>query len=310
MIPPRPIALSGAALNSVFHFYEYRQTEPQRAVEWMERAIALQDRALAQDPDNVDLLFDQGANHGDLWYFLLLTPEVETSRSRDQVLARAMELLGRIRSLAPLRPGGYSQPLMILLSGADYRIDHGEDAARELEQALELRRAAERAGVTLDRNIPAWIQQARVRNVLNQGGDAAPVFETAFAAIEDTEVDPTDHFYLRVHQLELIGLYQRWRRRTGQPADDAKFEQAHAALDDLLANDRRQAGVLCGGGRVLLEHALAGRTVADAALARAERLFEECLATDDDFRPRYGADLERVRALRDGARNAPPADTD
>jgi serine/threonine-protein kinase len=300
LTPDSTVALSGAALNAVFHFYEYRPDDPDRAVRWMERAIALQQRALDNDPDNVDLLFDQGANHGDLWYYLLLTPEAEAGLSREQLLARAMSLLARIRELAPQRPGGYSQPIMILLSGASWRIDRGEDASAELERALELKRAADRAGVALDRNIPAWIQLSRVRNRLAQGGDAEAVFEAAFEAIEDPDVDPSDRFYLLMHRLELIGLYQRWRRETGREPDPARFAEARAALDDLLANDRRQAGVLCSGGRVLLEQLRAGQADRRPALERAEALFEECLQTDDDFAPRYRADLEAVRELRAG----------
>lgn len=293
--PDSVVALSGAALNAVFHFYEYRTDDPQRAVGWMERAIALQDRALAQDPDNVDLLFDQGANYGDFWYFLLLAPEAQSNLSRDELLERAISLLARIRELAPQRPTGYSQPIMILLSGADHSIDRGRDASAALARALELKRAADRAGVALDRNLPAWIHQARVRNVLAQGGDAGPVFETAFAVLDHADVDPSDRFYQRIHRLELIGLYQRWLRETGRPPDHARFDQAHQALNDLLANDRRQAGVLCSGGRVLLEEALAER--ADADLVRAESLFQSCLATDDNFTLRYEADLDRVREL-------------
>ena len=110
-----------------------------------------------------------------------------------------------------------------------------------------------------------------------------------------------------MHRLQLIGLYQRWLRRTGRPPDAAMFEQAHAALDALLANDRRQAGVLCSGGRVLLEQVLVERAEPGAALERAEALFEECLATDDDFAPRYGADLEQVRSLLAGAPSGPHA---
>ena len=306
--PDSQVALSAAALNAVFHFYEYRDSDLDLAVAWMGRAIELQERALAQDPDNIDLLFGQGANHGDLWYYLLLKREAEANRSEDEMLARAMDLLGRIRELAPARPGGYTQPIMILLSGADHRIDHDLDATSEIDKALELLRAAERAGVTLDRNIPAWLHQARVRNVLAQGGNAAPVFEAAFAATDGADVDASDRFYQLIHRLELIGLYQRWRRETGQPADTARFEQAHAALEDLLANDRRQRIVLCSGGRVFLEQALADSAEAESRLERAEALFEECLDTDEDFAPRYAQDLEQVRALRAGRQTLPQTD--
>jgi len=306
--PGSQVALSAAALNAVFHFYEYRPSDPDLAVDWMQRAIELQRRALVQDPDNIDLLFDQGANHGDLWYYLLLTPEAEADRSEDELLARAMDLLGRIRQLAPARPGGYTQPIMILLSGADHRIDHDLDATSKIDKALELLHAAERAGVTLERNIPAWLHQARVRNILAQGGHAAPAFEAAFAATDGADVDASDRFFQLMHRLELVGLYQRWLRQTGQPPDARRFEQARAALDDLLANDRRQAGVLCSGGQVLLEQALAGPAEAESRLARAEDLFEECLETDADFAPRYAQDLEQVRALRVGRQTRPQAD--
>lgn len=307
--PDSTVALSGAALNAVFHFYEFRPSDPDRAVRWMERAIALQDRALAQDPDNVDLLFDQGANHGDLWYYLLLTPQADAKLAREELLQGSLSLLARIRELAPQRPTGYSQPIMILLSGADHRIDHGQDARAALARALELKRAADSAGVALDRNLPAWIQQARVRNVLAQDGEAGPIFADAFAAIDlpNDEVAASDRFYQHVHQLELIGLYQRWLRETGQPADEDRFAQAHVALEQLLAEDRRQAGVLCSGGRVLLEEVLAGVAAERPGLEGAREFFEECLDTDPDFEARYGADLAQVRSLLVDARSEPRA---
>jgi len=308
--PESVVALSGAALNAVFHFYEYRPRDPDLAVHWMERSIELLRRALVLDPDNIDLLFDQGANHGDLWYYLLVTPESQTRRSGDELLTTAMRLLGRLRELAPQHPRGYTHPIMILLSGADYRIDHALDASTELDLALELQAAAMQAGVTLDRDIPAWIQQVRVRNVLAQGGDAAPVFESAFATLGETDVDPSDRFYLELNRLELIGLYQRWLRQTGQTPMAGLFGEAHSALQDLLDNDRRQAGVLCAGGRVLLEQVLTAtnrtgfqdRPTLDRALA----LFEECLDTDGDFQARYGSDVDQVRELLAAATRSHP----
>ena len=293
--PDSQVALSAAALNAVFHFYEYRPTDPDLAVAWMERAIELQARAIDRDPGSVDLLFDQGANHGDLWYYLLLTPEVDRRQSAGHHLDRALELLARMRELAPQRPGGYSQPIMILLTGADFALDHGRNAGSLLESALELQRAAARSGVTLDRNIPAWIHLARTRNVLAQDGDAGPVFEEAWPALDPEHVDESDRFYLRMHRLELIALYQRWLRESGREADRTRFAEAHAALNSLLDNQRRQAAVLCNGGRLLLEEALAGLAPPEPALQRAAALFEECIETDDDFLPRFGEDIAQIR---------------
>lgn len=295
--PDSIVALNGAALNAVFQFYEYRHNDTERAVAWMERAIALQDRALAQDPDNVDLLFDQGANYGDLWFYRLLTPEAKTETSREALFERAMTLLGRIRELAPQQPSGYTQPLMILLSGADHQIDQGLNASASLDRAMSLLRAAERAGVTLERNIPAWLQQARVRNVLAQGGNAAPVFADAFKALRETEVDESDRAFQHTLLLELTGPYQRWLRENQRPADPERFEHAHAALEALLANDRRPPMALCGGALVFLEETLAGLADDRTTLERSEALFEECLEANPDFQNRYGPDLEQVRAL-------------
>ena len=295
--PDSVVALSDAALNAVFLFYEYRAEDPARAVEWMERAIALQDRALAEDPDNVGLLFDQGANHGDLWYYLLLTPEAEAAMTRERLLERALELLGRIRELSPALPGGYSQPIMILLSGADHRLDTGLDAGAWIDRARSLQQSAADAGVTLDRNIPAWIDLARLRNITARGDDAGPVFERALERMESAEVDQSDQFYFRMHKLQLTGLYQRWLRSVARAPDRARFAAAHDALDALLDNDRRQAGVLCSGGLLMLEEVLAGLVPAQPALQRAATLFEECLTTDDDFIPRYGREFERVQEM-------------
>jgi len=81
----------------------------------------------------------------------------------------------------------------------------------------------------------------------------------------------------------------------------SRFEQAYAALEALLTNDRRPPTALCSGALILLEETLAGLADDRKTLERAESLFEECLEAEPGYDTRYGADLERVRALLAGS---------
>lgn len=291
--PDSPAILGEAALNEVFRFYELRPDDPVAAVERAQRAIALQQRALDLDPDNIDLLFDQGANYGDLWHHLALHPEVEPQLDRAAMQQRALDLLARIRTLAPRQPSGYTQPIMILLTQAEVRLGQGLGASQSIEQALTLLSAARDKELSIDRDLATWVQITRVRSTLITQGDVAGALRAAWETMEATEVDRSDQFFRQLYRLELTGLEARWHHHQGRSADPDLLERGVETLDALLAKGRRQAIVLCLGARVLVHRAVANPEgpKPDADRARARDLFEECLALDDKLQPRFSDDL-------------------
>jgi serine/threonine-protein kinase len=294
-LDPRSIlALSEAALTAIFRFYQLRVPNPTAAVERAQQAIALLERALELDPDNVDLLFDQGANYGDLWYFLALKPGLAVDIDRDALLAQALETLARMRELAPGQPGGYTQAIMLQLSQAEALLSSGESPDAVISVAQDLLSEAQAQGVLIDRDIGTWLQTTRVRSSMLRGDGVEAAIQDAWSTIEEVEVDRSDRFDRQLHMLDLIGLEARWRHRSGQPADQEKLDRGSELLDSLLDRDRRVAPVLCQGATVLVYRARAGTAPAAVAEAerRAARLFEECLEKDPPLRAFYESELE------------------
>ena len=292
--PRSTSALSEAALTAIFRFYQLRAPDPAAAVERAQQAITLQERALQQDPDNADLLFDQGANYGDLWSFLLRHPEQAVGIDRDALRAQALEMLARMRELAPGQPGGYTQPIMIQLSQAEFLIDNGESADAVISAAQNRLAEARSQGVLINRDLDTWLQLTRVRASMLSGDGVEAAIQGAWSTIEAVEVDRSDQFDRQRHVLELIGLEARWHYLSGQPADQEILDRGRELLDLLLDLDRRVAPVLCQGASILLYSAITGTTqAADAERhQRAEALFDQCLELDPTLEPAYEAEIE------------------
>lgn len=294
--PDSSAILAEAALNEVFRFYELRPAAPAAAVERAQRAIDLQQRALDMDPENVDLLFDQGANHGDLWYHLALHPEVAPEIDREAIKQTALEILARIRALAPRQPSGYTQPIMILLSQAEVMLNAGKPADSAIHGALDLLEQIRERGIAIDRDLASWVQITRVRSSLQAGQDQAEALAAAWATLEETDVDRSDRFYRELYQLELIGLEVKWRHDRQEQSDPAKLRRGVEILDGLLARGRRQGIVLCHGARILLYRGISngsGSTV-ERDFERARQLFDECFELDDDLARRFRDDVQRL----------------
>jgi len=291
--PDSPTILSEAALNAVFRFYELRLADPEAALERAEQAIALQQRALDQDPDNIDLLFDQGANLGDLWYFLALTPELATHLDRDALKSRALEMLARVRALAPGQPNGYTQAIMILLSETALLHSRDQPATATIRAALERLEQAQAQDIAITRDLATWLRISQVRNSMLIDGNVAAAIEAAWSSIDD-DVDRSDRTYRQLHLLELIGLEARWRHQSGQAANRSRLEMGRTTLDELLARDRRLPSVLCHGARIVLYSGIRATDAATQAkhVSRAHDLFTECLAADEHLRPVFEDDLK------------------
>jgi len=298
-----PEILSEAALNAQFQFYKLRPDDPTAAIARARQAIDLQNRALELDADNVDFLFDQGANYGDLWFYLQGHPDQASAAQREALRARALALLARVRLLAPSNPSGYGQAMMIVLSDAETRLDLGQSADEPIAKALGLQQEATEAGVLLDRGLPAWTAITRVRAGLSANRPMANLVAEAWQVLDGYPVDSSDQFYHQLQLLELTGLTARWRRQEGMPIDEDRLRRGHAALDDLLARGRRQAGVLCHGGRIVLESGLLGGHAGPTPLARARALIDECLESDSDFLAAFSEDLKLLEEFQSN----PPA---
>ena len=110
------------------------------------------------------MLFDQGANYGDLWYFLPCTRNWPLYLDRAALKSPGTGVAGS-RS-APWRPSslsGHTQPIMILLSEAEILLNRGETADAGHQRRARRLKQARAQGIAIDRDLATWLQITRVR---------------------------------------------------------------------------------------------------------------------------------------------------
>ena len=282
------------SLNDFFRFYRARSESVEEALRLARSGILRLDEVIAQDPDNVDALFNQGANYGDLWFYLIALddpPEVEDLPALKEL---ALDYLSRVQEQAPERSDGYSQSLMLLLSSAEFHIEQGRPADNDLARAHSIAGQAARSGVRLTREMSTWLAVTEVKAALLAGDGVAQALERAWTSVETAEPDSIDAFYHRLWQIELAGLDARYQRHTGiRPTERTAahiLRIGRENLDALIALDRSHGIVLCPGARVLIEQFLLDTAPNAEDVNNARQYLDRCIEESPDYIARYAED--------------------
>lgn len=296
------------SLVHVFYFYALRDPDPGQAQAHALKAIALLDTAIASNPENVDLLFEQAANLGDYGLFLATRSEGEEFDRLLENLDKGLALLVRVRSLAPQRADGYGQALAMLNSAAERMRALGLPRDRYLDAAQSVMADAKAADVSIDHSYAAWTAIERAE-ALGERADpgAALAFEQAEYWLELGESSPDQRFAISRFRLQWASAKAAWLRRTEQSTaavlaiGEATFAGFEASVRGEIDNI-----ALCEAGRLFHEKSLSGAVPQrPAARQRSRDLFEKCRTTSESYFAaywsRYVEQIEaRESALADG----------
>lgn len=265
----------------IFAFYALRDQAPERAETMAEAAIDALDEALDNHPEHVGMLFDQGANLGDLWLFQAVRQQGDLPLATMQLLDRAFDLLDRARALAPQRADVYSQTLALATSASERLRSLSENRDRYIQIAEKVIAASSRNGISPDPAFAAW-SQIEHAEALSERNDEAT--DRAFAQARDgldRGADSPDHrFAIYRYQLQWSAAYAHWLRKNHRVAD-AVIRYGNAQLAEAQATERGMDDniVLCEGGRYLYERShFEGHQTAAKTARRSLELLEQCRA--------------------------------
>lgn len=294
--PQDPETLDALSLTLVFQFYVLRNQDLAAATAVMHEAIGVLDAALVKAPDDPDMLFGQGANLGDLWAAEANWATAEGAFDAATLnLDRSLELLARLRRVAPQRMDGFAQPIAELATfGELARARHLPRLAR-LEQAQALAAEASSAGVKLDQSLLAWVslEQAIALDEIGDAG-AAAAFATADRHLRAAEQDPEELYSATRQRLEWVVARLAWVLRNHGPVT-ATAAQGDATLKALLNHPRggNDGIVHCNAGAF---HWLLGQQHITAnGLAPGERVrlaraaFDRCQQLSPSYAKRWTA---------------------
>ncbi|PIV32834.1 MAG: hypothetical protein COS34_11135 [Lysobacterales bacterium CG02_land_8_20_14_3_00_62_12] len=303
--------INALGLTLVFQFYVLRDDDLAAATAVMQEAIRLLDEVLARSPEDPDSLFGQGANLGDLWGAKAnYASDNAAFVAAEPLLDQALDLLARLRRVAPGRADAYSQPIAQLATYAELARARGLPRDRYLAVAQQTAAAAQAAGVKLDHGLLAWwALETAISRAEQQDRAAAAAFRLADQYLRIAEADP-DEFYSATRQrLEWVVANLDWRLRTDQAAD-AVIAQGTRVLKSLLEHPRgaNEAIVHCNAGGfhwLLASHGIDSDGVtAVERLAQAEAAFGQCQKLSASYAKRWQAMAERVAAAS-GAERPP-----
>ena len=278
------------SMVNVFSFYALRDPDAKAAEGHALAAIALLDTAIASNPDNVDLLFEQAANLGDYWLFLATRNEGEEFERLFADFDKGLALLARVRALAPQRADGYGQALAMLNSAAERMRALGLPRDRYLDAAKGVLADAQAAGISIDHSYAAWAALERAEALIEvASADASLAFEQAEHWLELGESSPDQRFAISRYRLQWASAKAAWLRanRQSTAAVLAVGEATFAAFEETARGDVDNI-VLCEAARLFHEKSRSGASAErSAAQQRSKELFAKCRAKAETYFAAY-----------------------
>ncbi len=278
------------SLVHVFYFYAFRDPDPVAAETHALEAIALLDVAIASNPENVDLLFEQAANRGDYWLFLAARDESEEFERLLGDLDKGLALLAKVRELAPQRADGYGQALAMLNAASELMRARGLPRDRYIDATTALLADAEVAGISIDHSFAAGAALERAE-ALGQRADPATrdAFERAEHWLEQGESSPDQKFTISRYRLQWASAKAAWLRATRQSTSAvlAVGEATFAGFETSVRGEIDNIAI-CEAGRLFHEKSLSGAVAQRrAAQLRSRELFDKCRATSESYFAAY-----------------------
>ena len=274
----------------VFSFYALRDPDAEGAEAHALAAIALLDTAIASNPENVDLLFEQAANLGDYWLFLATRNEGEEFERLFDDFDKGLALLARVRVLAPQRADGYGQALAMLNSACERMRALGLPRDRYLDAANGVLNEAQSAGISLDHSYAAWAALERAEALSEDASaDASLAFEQAERWLALGEASADQRFSISRYRLQWASAKTAWLRANGRSTSAvlALGEATFAALEATARGDIDNI-VLCEAARLFHEKSRSGASAErSSAQQRSRELFAKCRAKAESYFAAY-----------------------
>lgn len=301
--PDSVSAADELSLSYVFAFYSARTVDPAEARRLGERAIAVLDTVLTQQPDHPDALATQIANLADLWAYLRSLHAEQPPDDIAPLRERALRLAEQLRQRAPQRPEGYTAAGMLELTAAEFGHDRGLREPLAIRRVIELFGLAQDAKVDVPPELIAWLTVERAREALASDDSPLPLLEQARSLLQPVldDRDDLDSWLSAARTaLQLSVAEARWRAQRGQPID-AVVQAGRSIVQQMRDSGRDFGAGHCDAGDLLLISAKqqpSGLARRDAAAAAA-RALAACV-DGAPFAHRYRQPLlEEARALAD-----------
>lgn len=274
----RPDSVSAAdelSLTYVFAFYSARVVDPAEARRLGERAIAVLDTVLAQQPGHPDALATQIANLADLWAYLRSLHAEQPPADIAPLRERALRLAEQLRQRAPQRPEGYTAAGMLELTAAEFGHERGLREPLAIRRAIELFGLAQDANVELPAELHAWLAVERAREALASDDSPLPLLEQARSLLQPVldDRDDVDAWLSAARTaLQLSVAEAHWRTQRDDPVD-AVVQAGTSILQQMRDSGRDFGAGHCDAGDLLLisaqqQPSAAARREAASAAAR------------------------------------------
>ncbi|MBK8066071.1 MAG: serine/threonine protein kinase [Rhodanobacteraceae bacterium] len=268
------------ALTLMFHFYALRDEDPAQARSLAQAALASLEPALAAQPDDPDLLFDQAANLGDLWTFESGYTEPGGRRATLPLLERAWPLFERLRAVAPARVDGYDYEIAFRAQAGERLREAGEKRLDQLAPLPALVDAARAADVELSEHFLGWALTEYALALADESPDDAAVEAALAAALAELERGLADPH----RRYDSVRMLLQWsgaraeRLPAGDPTRAAILDRAESMFAEAVAGERGQGDNIlwCEGGRIAFERRR--HADPDAATRLALERFQRCEA--------------------------------
>jgi len=271
------------SLVRFFTFYALRDPDPDAALAMARAGIDVLEPALVAQPDHPGLAFDQGANLGDVWLFRVVRSHAEAIDATLPDLRRALDLLARVRRLAPQRVDGYTQALALCASAAERLRALGLSRETWLAQARAILDDAATARIAMDPAVAAWVWIEVAEQALDasvSGARVAAALAEADAWLDRAEAGVDHRFGALRYRVQWATAAARHARLQGR-SPTSSLREGDAAVAVALGSERGHDDniVLCEAGRLELERSrgLRGMAAAEAARRSIER-FDRCRA--------------------------------